>query len=525
MITRRTFSKSALAAAVLSASNAGFGQSVAAKQELRVALGFDDMASVDPHTAVTSANTPIVRTIYEGMLAYPPGFLGASTVIPALAERWESSSDRKTWIFHLRRGVQWHGGFGEFTSADAKYSIERVAGTTFASPFRQSLDDVEAIHADNPYQLRVVLKMPDAQFALRMVNFQAGYVVCKKAIDSGVDIRTRPIGTGPFQFQAYKARESLVLTRHDNYWGGKPILNSVTWYFMPDDASRELALRTGEVHAIDLQARQEIVNRVRAQRLQVDIAKSGTPYWLFFNLRKKPFDDIRVRRALAHATDRNELVAFLGKDLADAEYSSIPDGYLGHTDKIDKYSFDIAKARALLSEAGHPQGFAVNIAMSNAPTYLPYMQVIQAQWKKVGIDLTFRVVDHPTYHRLIREDLNAIVMYQATRYPKTAQIYLEQFYAKDAAIGKKTTVTNFSNYGDAMPGVDDLIAKVNASIDTNTQVKLWEEAQQRIARDAVVLPLFNQNAARARSSLLDLQMNPGNLPFYMFSTKARILAG
>ena len=116
-------------------------------------------------------------------------------------------------------------------------------------------------------------------------------------------------------------------------------------------------------------------------------------------------------------------------------------------------------------------------------------------------------------------------MYQATRYPKTGQIYLEQFYAKDAAVGTKTTITNFSNYGDAMPGVDDIIAKARASTDSATQIKLWEEAQQRIARDAVALPLFNQNAARARSPLLDLQMNPGNLSFYMFSAKARILAG
>ena len=358
-----------------------------------------------------------------------------------------------------------------------------------------------------------------------MVNFQAGFIVCKKAIESGVDIRTKPIGTGPFQFKAYKARENLALVRNDNYWGGKPILNSVTWHFMPDDVSRELALRTGEVHAIDLQARQDIVNRVRAQKLVVEIAQTGTPYWLFFNLRKKPFDDIRVRRALCHATNREELVAFLGKDLAEAEYSSIPDEYLGHTEKIEKYPFDITKAKQLLAEAGHPGGLSVNVAMSNAPTYLPYMQVIQAQWKKAGVNLTFRVVDHPTYHRMIREDLNAITMYQATRYPKTAQIYLEQFYAKDAAVGKKTTITNFSNYGDAMPGVDDIIQKARASTDPAEQIKLWEEAQQRIARDAVVLPLFNQNAARARSPLLDLQMKAGNLSFYMLSPKTRILAG
>lgn len=530
MITRRRFTGSALTLAALSASGASFAQTpaaqtLAAKQDLRIGIGFDDMASVDPHTAVTSANVPIVRTIYEALLAYPPGFLGGSDPIPALAERWEGSADKKTWTFHLRRGVQWHHGHGEFTAEDAKYSVDRVTGTAFASPFKSTLDAVESTHIDDPYTFRVVLKEPDALFALRLVNFQAGFVVCKKAIESGVDIRSRPIGTGPFQFQAYKPRDSLTLTRNESYWGGKPILSTMTWFFMPDDAARELALRTGEIHVADLQARQDIVNRVRAQRLEVDIAKSGTPYWLFFNLTKKPFDDIRVRRALCHATDRDELVSFLGKDLADAEYSAVAEGYLGHTRDLERYPFDLAKAKALMTEAGHPNGFAVNVAMSNSPTYLPYMQVIQAQWKKIGVDLTFRVVDHPTYHRLIREDLNAIVMYQATRYPKTAQIYLEQFFAKDAIVGKKTTITNFMHYGEALPGVEDLIEKARYNTDPAAQIKIWEEAQQRIARDAVCLPLFNQNAARARSRLVDLQMPAGNLSFYMFSPKARLLAG
>ena len=261
-----------------------------------------------------------------------------------------------------------------------------------------------------------------------------------------------------------------------------------------------------------------------AQKLLVDIAKSGTPYWLFLNVRKKPFDDVRVRQALAYATNRAELVAFLGKDIAEEEYSAIPEGSLGHTDQLEKYPYDLGQARRLLAEAGYPNGLAVNVAMSNAPTYLPYMQVIQAQWKKAGIDLSFRVVDHPTYHRLIREDLNAVVMYQATRYPKTAQVYLEQFYASEAAVGKKTTVTNFSNYGDAMAGVDDLIEQARATPDMNVKTQLWERAQQKIAQDAVVLPLFNQNAVCGRTPKLDFQMPVGNLSFYMFSIKTRLLA-
>src|SRR5690606_19660266 len=117
----------------------------------------------------------------------------------------------------------------------------------------------------------------------------------------------------------------------------------------------------------------------------------------------------------------------------------------------------------------------------------------------------------------IREDSNPIVMYQATRYPRTAQIYLEQFYAKDAIVGKPTTITNFSHYGEVIPGVDDLIEKARFNTDVAEQVRLWEEAQRRIARDAVTIAIMNQNAACARSPALDLQMEHGNLSFYMFT--------
>src|SRR5690606_29079468 len=188
-----------------------FAQTLADSQELHIGMAYDDMGSIDPHTAVTSIAVPIVREVYEGLLAYPPGFLGDAEVLPALAERWEASDDKKTWTFHLRRGVQWHGGYGEFTSADAKYSIERVTNADFGSPFRNAYDNVKQVIAEDPYTLVIELENPDARFDLRLVNFQAGFIVCKKALEEGIDIKSHPIGTGPFEYESYAARQRLTL--------------------------------------------------------------------------------------------------------------------------------------------------------------------------------------------------------------------------------------------------------------------------------------------------------------------------
>lgn len=526
MLTRRGFlgSAAALGAGCIVAPRFAHAQKLAKEQIVRFGLGFDDITSLDPHTAVLSSDIPIVAQIYNGLLGIPGGDLTTDQYLPSLAERWESSADKKVWTFFLRKGVQWHGGYGEFSADDAKFSLERVAGKNFASPFRGAMSNLDRIESDGPGMLRISLKEPDAYFPQLVVNFQAGYIVCKRAVESGVDLKTHPVGTGPFQIQSYQSRDKVVLKRNDAYWEGKPVLDQIVYQFMPQQSTRELALRTGDVDAIDLDSRQDVIDRVRRQKATIDITTSGVPYILYINLTKKPFDDIRVRRALAHATDRDNLGNFIGKELFAPEYSSTPAGYVGHTDDVRRYPYDPAKAKSLLAEAGFPSGFTTDAIVSSSVLYLPVMQVLQEQWKKSGITVELKVVDHPTFHRLIRQDASPLVIYNADRYPKTAQIYYDQFYAGPAAIGKPTAITNFSHYGDAVPGIDDLLDKARHATDPEAAKRLWVAAQKKVAEDVPAIPLYGQKSAIARSRQLDLGYTLGNLPFYTLG-KAKLLAG
>lgn len=526
MLTRRTFlgSAAALGAIGLAGARFAYAQKLAKEQIIRYGLGFDDITSLDPHMAVLSSDIPIVAQIYNGLLGIPGGDLTTSEYLPGLAERWEASPDKKVWTFFLRKGVQWHGGHGEFSAEDAKFSLERVAGKNFASPFRGAMANLDRIEADGPTTLRIMLKEPDAYFPQLVVNYQAGYIVCKRAVEGGVDLKTQPVGTGPFQLQSYQSRDKIILTRNDAYWDGKPVIEQIVYQFMPQQSTRELALRTGDVDAVDLDSRQDVIDRVRRRKAAIDITTSGVPYILYINLTKKPFDDIRVRRALAHATDRANLGDFIGKELFAPEYSSTPAGYVGHTDDVARYPYDTAKAKALLAEAGFPSGFATEAIVSSSVLYLPVMQVLQEQWKKSGITVELKVVDHPTFHRLIRQDASPLVIYNADRYPKTAQNYFDQFYAGPASIGKPTAITNFSHYGDAIPGIDDLLDKARHATDAEEAKRLWLAAQKKVAEDVPTIPLYGQKSALARSPHLDLGYTLGNLPFYAFG-KAKLLAG
>jgi peptide/nickel transport system substrate-binding protein len=238
-------------------------------------------------------------------------------------------------------------------------------------------------------------------------------------------------------YDSYKPRESFTLKANPDYWGGKPKLEKVMVSFMPDDSTRELALRNGEVHAINIPAKQEWIDRLKKAGFTVNLTSPANMFVLHFNLTQKPLDDKKVRMALCHAISRDLLVQFLGKDVAQPEVSPLPEGYLGHTKDLARYPYDIEKAKQLLAEAGFKDGFKLSMNISNSNIYLPPMQVIQEMWKKVGVEMELKVVDHPTYHKLIRKDVNPVVIYGAYRYPLTGTRYLTQFYHSRLHRGQK----------------------------------------------------------------------------------------
>lgn len=498
---------------------AAHAQKLASDQTVRFGIPFNDIGTLDPHVAIGINDLGIVQQVFEGLVEFPPGEMDGSKLTPGLAEKWEASADRKQWSFFLRSGVQWHKGFGAFSADDVKFSLERVMKKEFGSPFQPTLSNIERVDIINPHKVVVVLKRPDPAFVQLVAGYQAGYIVSKAALEKNPDAKSNVVGTGPFQVSDYKPRQSVTLTRHDTYWRGKPVVEKIVHQFMPEASTRELALKSGEVDGIGIQAKQDIVDRLRKAGYIADLTAPANMFTLLLNINKKPLDDVRVRRALAHATNRNDLIEFLGKDLAKPEYSALAEGYVGHTADIMKYPYDPVRAKALLAEAGLPNGFAMTVNMSNSNIYLPPIQVIQEQWKKVGVSIDIKVVDHPTYHRLIRQDANPVVLYGAFRYPMTGQLYFDQFYNGAAIVGKPTAITNFTHYS----GVDELLGKASFNPNSAEQTRLWGEVQKKIAEDAVSIPLYTQYYAMARSKSLDLGFAQKSFPFYRLTEKSRLL--
>src|SRR5262249_59074882 len=186
----------------------------------------------------------------------------------------------------------------------------------------------------------------------------------------------------------------------------------------------------------------------RRAGFNVDIFQPGEYRLLHINRSMPPLDDIRVRRAIAAAINVDDLVRFVGQDVGPKGCSVVPPGYLGE-DCTGRYTYDLAKAKTLLAEAGHKDGITIKAIVSNISAQQPFMEIIQAQLAKAGIKLEMQIVDHPTYQSQTRKDLSGLVFYGAARFP-IADTYLSEFFHSRAIVGTPTAATNFSHcsFGD-----------------------------------------------------------------------------
>jgi peptide/nickel transport system substrate-binding protein len=260
-----------------------------------------------------------------------------------------------------------------------------------------------------------------------------------------------------------------------------------------------LALTSGELDLSSGKREQRWVERMKqSPGLKVDVFMPGEYRTVHINQRIKPLDDRRVREALMRAVNVDQLIKFIGPDVAKPGRSPVPPGYLGEVDATPKYPYDLAKAKALLAEAGYPQGLTLKAVVSNVASILPSMEIIQSQLKQAGINLQMEVVEHTTYHAQIRKDVSALVFYGAARFP-VADNYLTEFYHSASEIGSPTQVTNFSHCKVADAEID----AARKEPDRAKQLALWKTAQDKLQAEICSIPLFDLLQVWARRDNLD----------------------
>jgi peptide/nickel transport system substrate-binding protein len=473
----------------------------AAKTVLTVGMAAIDAGRLDPHLSATTPDKALFDWMFNGLVRMKQGTMNPdpSLMEGDLAESWKASSDGKEWTFNLRKGVQCHQNYGEFTADDVVYSLAR-AGDPKRSAFSSDFKDFDKIEAVDKYTVKITLKNSVPSLLGLLIPYQGGNMVCKKAAEEmGENFAQKPIGTGPFMFSEYKSKESVTLTANPQYFRGKPKLDKIVYRYILSDASRDLAFTSGEIDLTYGKQDQTWVDRMKKEKgVVVDVFDPAELSTLYLNVTKPPLDDLRVRQAIAYGIDRNQIVQFKGKDTSRAAKSIVPIGYLGQSDDVPLLPYDPEKAKALLKEAGHPNGLTIHIIHTNLPGMLSMMEVVQAQLRKVGIILDMEVVEHATFHANIRKDMSPIVHYAAGRFP-IADTYLTQFFHSRSIVGTPTAVTNFSHCNDADAEID--AARVEP--DVAKQKALWKTAQVKLMTKVCGIPIYEQPQIWARRDTLD----------------------
>jgi len=470
------------------------------------------MRTFDPHFASANVDRSVADLVFNGLISFRPGNVNLEYVEPDLAESWEISADGLSWTFHLRKGVvthPWNGNPGyELTSEDIVYSLQKAANpdrSAFAGEYVgmtfEALDD---------YTVRIVLDTPLSSllFLAKVIDYAGGFIVPKRPIeDMGDDaFRTHPVGTGPFVFQTYVPMEKVVLVRNENYFCGTPILEQVELLYIADLSARTLGFRAGEFDVVEGPQEQAWVEDMEAiPDTIVDVFGPGSASVLHLNTSKPPFDDLRVRQAAAYALSRDELVAAIGSEVAEPIFSIVPAPYLPgglSEEEVSArgllYTADRNKARELLAEAGYPDGVDVEVYHTELAAMLRPMEAFHAQLAEAGINLILRVVDHSSFHSLIRQDASPIVHYMCWR--PNADVFLTRFFHSDSIVveGAKPD-TNFSHYYQ----IDYAIEQARQATSASEQVAWWKEAQYHILEDVSAIPLFIKQFTFAHKSYVD----------------------
>ena len=479
-------------------------QELAKDQVVVYGVPAGDIGTIDPQGGQLTQDMFHRPNLFDALVHYPIGDSNAPNYEPALATKWEVKPDKLTWVFHLRKGVKWHHGFGEFSAEDVVYSYNRAKnGKT--SAFRGDFANFKEVKALDKYTVQITTHKTDPYLLLKVSNCLSGFIVCKKAVEKAgafdrllAPTKEEAVATGRFIFEEFKPKDALIMLRNDTWWGGKLIIEKYVGKYIADDRAREMALFKGEITMTGglkdskwlkyMESKGMVWNRVGPIDLKV----------LYFNLKMKPFDDRRVREAFAYALGQEDVLKMQGQETSTYALSPIPSDMYGFvkTDWEKYIKRDPAKAKKLLAEAGYPNGLNVKMFMSKGFWYLDKFIVYQNVLKESGINLDMTIIDHAAYKQKMREGVNPIVIW-GSKFP-TAVSWLRNMYHSASGMDKDTAQNNYMYY--ANPEIDKLTEIAENTLDEKERLDALAKAQKIIVNDLPSIPSIEEFGPIVRTS-------------------------
>jgi peptide/nickel transport system substrate-binding protein len=419
---------------------------------------------LDPTTATSAA---IPRVVYSNVLEGLLKIDRKGRVVNALAQDYKFTRDGKTYTFLLKKGVKFHDGKA-FDAEDVKFTLERLMDPKTGTAHPEYYKDIESVQKMDKYTVRIKLKSANSMFLFNLARPDS-VIVSKESVDK---LKTAPVGTGPFKFVEWLRGDHIALAKFDGYHKkGVPYLNQVTFKFIGDASAQIASLKAGDIDVIAYDVSPENATLLEKDpKFMVLNGYTTTEVILSTNNSKKPFDDARVRRAMAYAIDRNALIKGAMSGYGVPIGSHMDPGNPYYIDLTSVYPYNPQKAKELLAEAGYPNGFEAIIKLPERFAYAKRSgEIIADMLSQVGIKLKIELTEWGQWiDRVFKNaDFDLTVIGHAE--PFDINIYANPKY--------------YFRYDS--PKFQETLKKAEAEANVKARKELYMTCQKIIAEDAV----------------------------------------
>ena len=478
-------------------TDSGGSTADAGKDTFTVALD-SDIVKLDPAFAYDFTTNPVVNQITQGLLTFDED----NQLQPMLASSWEQKDDL-TYVYQIRDDVTFSDG-SAMTMDDVLYSMNRIKDPATASYLSWMYDNVASIEQTGDWELTVTLSTPDATWQYVPAT-TAGHVISKAYAEQVGDKLGTPegglVGTGPYKYVSWQNGSSVQLTRNENYWNkdDAPYFDNLTFKIITEDTTRVTALQTGDVDCTVAPPESMLDVLKGDQNLTLTSSPGFGVSFVAFNTQKEPFNNVKVRQAIYDAIDLDTIQSSLIKDAGEAS-TALPsstalftietDRWNDYLSKAPKHTYDVEAAKALLAEAGYPDGFTCSLMIADSSLRNSMALAIQEQLAQIGINVTIKQEDSATQ----RDEIGAGTV---------APLFLQGLGGPYCDINLIASIgfTEGARYCTwVSPEFMDLASQAASEMDAEKRVALYSQMQQMMVDEAPALWLYQQDTLYAYNS-------------------------
>jgi peptide/nickel transport system substrate-binding protein len=448
----------------------------------------------DPHLTVGRNTQIFIVNVFDGLTARD----GQGNLVPALAESWKRLNPT-TWQFALRKGVKFHNG-DDFNADSVKFTLDRAINPETKATIISEMSTIARVDVVDPFTVNVVTKAPDFLLPVRLGELFGLMLSPKHTAAAGKEaIATKPNGTGPFKLVSWAKNEQMVLEANERYWRGAPKVKRIVVRPILEDAARIAALQAGEVDLIAPVPHARVAELRRNDKLVIKTIPAPRIFHVTIDVRKPPFDNVKVRQALNQAVDVNAILRSLYFGHGTRLATVVDKNALGYDASVPPYPFDPNRARALLAEAGFPNGletefdsFTGSIADHSKPA-----EAIVGFLQRVGVKAKQNVFEFAAFGpRRVQNKTSPLFIYSI------GNAYLEPSWV----LRWMTQGGLGMHYKNAR--LDEMLTRIEATDDPKKRAPLYSDVQKLMKDEAPFIFLFQADAVFGMGTRIDYTPRP-----------------